>query len=236
MTAQSFNAGWTYRPPLGPFAATQGTQVTRTPVVLPHDALRDADRSPDAPGTGAGACCPRAPVIVEVYADAEEVALVRDGAEVARARIGDAKPMLAVLETTYSPGELVAVAYRDGRAVGQTSLATAGPARLTAYADRTTLRADDRDLAFVAIELRDAGGQLVAGPDTVVTVKVSGVAMLAGMCSANPRTTERFDADTWRTFDGRAVAVVRPTAEGAATVVISAADQEPVTIGLEVTS
>jgi hypothetical protein len=183
-----------------------------------------------------------------VYADAEEVALVREGAEVARANVGEAKPMLAVLETTYSPGELVAVAYRDRTPVGQTSLATAGPARLTAYTDRTTLRADDRDLAFVAIELRDAGGQLVTGPDTVVTVKVSGVAVLAGMCSANPKTTERFDADTWRTFDGRALAVVRPTANisggsggvppglstASATVTITAAGHEPVTIDLEV--
>ena len=175
-----------------------------------------------------------APVTVEVYADAEEVALVRDGAEVARARVGEPKPMLAVLETTYSPGELEAVAYRGGVKVGQTSLATAGPARLTAYADRTTLHADDRDLAFIAIELRDADGRLATGPDTVVTVKVSGVAVLAGMCSANPKTIERFDADTWRTFDGRALAVIRPTEKGKATVIVSAADQERVTIALEV--
>ena len=31
-----------------------------------------------------------------------------------------------------------------------------------------------------------------------------------GLCSANPKTAERFDATTWRTFDGRALAVVRP--------------------------
>jgi hypothetical protein len=144
--------------------------------------------------------------------------------------------MLAVLETTYSPGMLVAVAYRDGEEVGRTSLATAGEPLLTAYADRTRLRADDSDLAFVAIELRDAEGRLVTSANTSVTVQVSGAAALAGLCSANPKTAERFDADTWRTFDGRALAVVRPTEEGPASVTISADKQEPVTITLEVTT
>ena len=58
MTAQSFNTGWTYRRPLGPFAAVQGVEARPTPVTLPHDALRDADRSPDAVGKGAGAYYP----------------------------------------------------------------------------------------------------------------------------------------------------------------------------------
>ena len=173
------------------------------------------------------------PVTVEVYADAEEVALLLNGTEVARAAVGEQRPMLAALTTTYAPGMLVAVAYRDGSEIGRTSLATAGEPLLTAYADRTTLRADDSDLAFVAIELRDAEDRLVTSADCPVTVQVSGAAVLAGLCSANPKTSERFDADTWRTFDGRALAVVRPTREGPAKVTISAADQEPVIITLE---
>src|SRR5918995_392567 len=119
------------------------------------------------------------PVTVEVYADADQVALLRDGTEVAR-----------------------------------TGLTTAAEPSLVVSADRTRLRTDDADLAFVAIELRDADEQLVTGADRPVTVQVSGAGRLAGLCSANPRTTERFDADTWSTFDGRALAVVRPTGEG----------------------
>ena len=50
---------------------------------------------------------------------------------------------------------------------------------------------------------------------------VSGAGVLAGMCSANPKTVERFDAASWTTFDGRALAVVRPTGEGAITVAVT---------------
>jgi len=56
--------------------------------------------------------------------------------------------------------------------------------------------------------------------------------MLAGMCSANPKTVERLDAASWRTFDGRALAVVRPTGEGAITVAVSCGGFVPTVVHL----
>jgi len=64
-----------------------------------------------------------------------------------------------------------------------------------------------------------------------VSVSVEGPAVLAGMCSANPSTTERFDATTWRTFDGRALAVIRPTGAGAISVAVTT-DTERVDVSL----
>lgn len=174
------------------------------------------------------------PVTVEVYADADEVALLLDGAEVARGPVGADRPMLAVVETAYRPGELVAVALRDGAESGRTSLRTAGAARLTATADRTTLRADDTDLAYVAIEWRDELGELVTSADAPVTVTVAGPATLAGMCSARPSTTERFDATTWTTFDGRALAVIRPSGPGQVRVTVTTQGYEPAVVAITV--
>jgi beta-galactosidase len=174
------------------------------------------------------------PVTVEVYADADEVALLRDGQEVARGPVGEPLPMLAVLETTYVPGELVAVAYRGGAEMGRTSLNTAGEPELAVSADRTRLHRGDHDLAFVAVEVRDAAGVLVTTADRPVTVEVAGAGQLVGMCSGNPKTSERFDADTWCTFDGRVLAVVRPTGDGPITVRVRAEGLEPRTLTLEV--
>jgi beta-galactosidase len=175
------------------------------------------------------------PVTVEVYADAEEVALLLNGEEVARKAVGDDRPMLARVETVYRPGELTAIAYRRGTETGRTVLATAaGPVRLTAVADRDRLRHDDADLSYIAIELRDPAGVLVPSGDRPVSVAVSGAGTLAGMCSANPKTEERFDAATWRTFDGRALAVVRPTEPGEIRVSVSAEGLDPVVLTLTV--
>jgi hypothetical protein len=161
-------------------------------------------------------------VEVEVYADADEVALLLGGAEVARGPVGGQRPMLAVLSTVYRPGELTAVAYRDGVETGRTSLRTSGRPVLSATTDRESLSADDDELAHLAVELRDGEGRLVTGADRPVQIEVDGAGVLAGFCSANPSTTERFDATTRTTFDGRALAVVRPTGPGTITVTVSA--------------
>ena len=174
-----------------------------------------------------------APVTVEVYADADEIVLELDGVEIGRGIVGETKPMMAVIETVYRPGTLVAIAYAAGGEVGRTSLSTAGTGRLTATADRSQIVDDDADLAYVAIELRDAQGRLVADADRRVEVFVEGPAVLAGMCSADPSTSERFDSNTWRTFDGRALAVLRPTSTGRASVTITAG-HEVVTLAIEV--
>ncbi|MBB2975886.1 hypothetical protein FHX49_001453 [Microbacterium endophyticum] len=174
------------------------------------------------------------PVTVEVYASADEVALLRDGDEIGRARVGEVLPMMAVIDTVYRPGTLTALAYENGIEVGRTTLTTAGEAVLVARADRARLRNDDADLSHVEIEFRDADGRLVTDADREVSVTVSGAAALAGMSSANPATTERFDSHTWRTFDGRALAVVRPSAIGNATVTVSSEGYADVVLNLQV--
>lgn len=175
-----------------------------------------------------------APVTVEVAADADEVALLLDGVEVARGPVGGRRPKLAEFETVYRPGTLEAVAFRSGTEVGRTALVSAtGPTRLVADADRTTLRADDTDLAFIAIELRDAAGVLVTGADRAVSISVAGAGRLAGFGTGTPKTAERFDATTRTTFDGRALAIVRPSGHGAITVTVSGAGLTDVVLELE---
>lgn len=173
------------------------------------------------------------PVTVEVYANADEVRLLLDNDEIGRADVGDEKPRLAVIETTYHAGELMAVAIRDGKEVGRTSLVTAvGDVALKISVDRAEISASPDDLAYVALELVDEQGELFTSEDRPVTVEVSGAGVLAGMCSANPATTERFADATWRTFDGRALAVIRPTGPGEITVTATAEALAPQTLTL----
>ena len=46
--------------------------------------------------------------------------------------------------------------------------------------------------------------------------------MLAGLGTRYPRTEEPFHAATRTTYDGRALAIVRPTGEGEITVMVTA--------------
>ena len=158
------------------------------------------------------------PVTVEVYSDADEVELLLDGESLGIAPVGEKNRFRAEFEVTYTPGELVAVARTGGEETGRFALRSAnGPVGLAAAADREQIRADDEDLAYVTLTLQDAGGTVVAGADREVTVSVEGPGVLAGFGSAAPATEESYLDDVHTTFDGRALAVVRPTGTGTIT-------------------
>jgi len=152
---------------------------------------------------------------VEVYSEAEEVELLLNGNSIGVAPAGPANRLRAEFDVEYQPGELVAVARHGGVEVARTVLRTAGPpTTIAATADRTAIRADDTDLGYVTIELLDNEGTLVTAADREIAVEVSGSAVLLGLGSARPVTAERFDATSCTTFDGRALAIVRPTGAG----------------------
>ncbi len=153
-----------------------------------------------------------APVTVDVYADADEVELLLDGALLGRAVVGEPRALVARFETEYQPGELVAVAYTDGAEVGRSAMRTAGAATLVARAERDVIAAD-AGLGYVVLTLEDESGVTVVDADRLVTVEVSG-AELAGLGSGRARTEESFAGPAVTTHDGRLLAIVRATGAG----------------------
>jgi hypothetical protein len=175
-----------------------------------------------------------APVRVDVYSDADEVELLLDGASLGRAPAGREHRYTAEFDIVYRPGELVAVAYTGGAETGRTRLVSAqGPVLLTVEADRPEIRADHTDLAYVSITLADSDGNLYHGRDRPVTVEVTGPGVLQGLGSARPDTEESFTGGTHTTYDGRALAVVRPIGPGDITVTVSAPECTTATVTVQ---
>jgi hypothetical protein len=177
---------------------------------------------------------PGAPVTVDVYADADEVELLLDGSSVGVAVVGAEKAFRARFVTEYRPGELVAVARHHGSEVGRHTLATAqGEPRLAAKAEASDVRVDG--LGYIAITLEDASGSVFCDRDVPVTVTVSGSAVLAGVGTGRARTEESFAGPTVTTYDGRALAIVRPTSSGEVTVTVAAEGLAPAAVSLRAT-
>jgi beta-galactosidase len=97
-------------------------------------------------------------------------------------------------------------------------------------ADQSALRADDFDLSYLTIELVDADGVVSTMGDRSITVTVTGAGILQGLGSARPVTTETYSCDTHTTFEGRALAVIRPTRVGAIEITVAAEALDPVTV------
>jgi beta-galactosidase len=178
-----------------------------------------------------------APVTVEVYADADEVELLVNGRPRGRSPAGRAHRFTARFETEYEPGVIEAVALRAGEEIGRMALrSTSGPVVLKVMVDRLLIRADPGDLAFVDLSLVDPQGTLCTSTERQLRLEVEGPGVLQALGSANPASDEGFAGPTCTTFDGRALAVVRPTGEGSITVTASADGCEPERVQIDATA
>ncbi|SEA60795.1 glycoside hydrolase family 2 TIM barrel-domain containing protein [Paenibacillus sp. 276b] len=173
------------------------------------------------------------PIKVEVYADAEEVELTVNGKTIGEAIADEANRFKAEFDTVFETGDITAIAYTDGKEIGRMTLHSArGPIVLQAEVDRTEIQGSDTDLAFVMISLLDKYGNLYNMADRKVKVKIDGPGLLQGFGSANPASEEDFFDDHHTTFDGKVLAVVRPTGAGTITVTIEAEGCTPRTVNI----
>ena len=166
------------------------------------------------------------PQEVVVYAEYPEVELFLNGKSLGRKAVGVDTEYKATYRVPYAPGRLWAIGYRDGRPAGRWELRTEGePASLRWTVDRTRLRANGEDLAYLTIELFDAQGVPIymQGHDREVTVRVAGAGTLAGIGNGDPHDASSFQSGRRRTFHGRVVAVVKASMHaGPVTVQIDA--------------
>ena len=175
------------------------------------------------------------PVIVEVYADAEEAALYRNGELVERKPIGEKKKGIAEFDTIYIPGTLETVVYKNGEEVGRDGIVTAkDDVKISAYADVKEIPADASDICYVEISMLDADGNLYPGVEKAVTVEVEGPGVILGFGSADPASEENYFDMKAKVYEGRLRAAVRGTGEkGTITVVFSAEGCEAVSVQVE---
>jgi beta-galactosidase len=166
---------------------------------------------------------PGTPTTVEVYSDADEVELLLNGVTQGSAAVGEAHAYRAAFTVPFAAGELVAIARTGGIETGRSVLrSAAADLDLRVTVDRTSIRATPDDLAFVTIELADAAGIVHPQADRAVRVSVAGPGVLIGLGSARPDNTEGYGSDTHSTFEGRLLAVVRPTGAGDIVVTVEA--------------
>jgi beta-galactosidase len=126
------------------------------------------------------------------------------------------KEMKAVFTVNYQPGTLRAEAGSDRK-----ELQTAGaPARLRLTADRQQPTADGQPLLFITIEVVDSEGRIVPEAQQPLEVKVTGGSLL-GLGNANPRDNDPYYDTKHSTWNGRALAVIKPAKKGKTVVEVN---------------
>lgn len=154
------------------------------------------------------------PIEVEVYSREPKVSLYLNDRLIEEKETSECK---AVFTLPYQPGTLRAevttpLLTREEQGGGSVSLKTADEAKaIRLTADRTTLKADGQDLAFITVELTDADGTVNLIANNELTANVSGSATLIGFGNADIKDCDRYTDSTHKAWKGHALLVVRST-------------------------
>jgi beta-galactosidase len=152
------------------------------------------------------------PLQVSVFSRGDTVRLELNGKLIGEKPVSAETKLIARFDVPYAPGELRASSLLAGKVVAKTTLKTTGaPKKLKLTVDRPKLRADRNDLAYVAVEVVDSAGLRVPDATVSVRITVTGAGELAGKASANPKLPASFKAPLCTTFQGRCIAILRPS-------------------------
>lgn len=113
-------------------------------------------------------------------------------------------------DVLYQPGELKAVAYKNGEVIGEETVKTASkPYKLKLTPDRKTIHANGEDLSYVLVEAYDKDGNLCPLANNKITLSISGHDSLAGVGNGNPQSFEPFKANYVNLFYGKAMIILK---------------------------
>lgn len=160
------------------------------------------------------------PLSVRIYARADRFELRLNGTPAGAMALTRDQKLPIEMKVPYAPGVLEAVAYRGGREIGRRRLETVGaPAALRLTAEKRTRLAGAGDrLSYVWVEVVDANGRVVPDFATKVALSLTGPAKLLAFGSANPKASGSFQRPETRTFDGRALAILKTGYRGSVRV------------------
>ena len=145
---------------------------------------------------------------VHVYTSGDEAELFLNGRSLGRKKKTGYR--LRWDDVKYAPGELKAVAYKNGQPWAEAVRRTAGDAAsLTLDADRREIRADGSDLSFVTVKVVDARGDVVPAASQLVKFSVSGPAEIAGVDNGDAASLLPLQASEMKAFSGQCLAIVR---------------------------
>jgi len=176
---------------------------------------------------------------VHVFTSGDEAELFLNGESLGRKAKGKYEYRLRWDNVKFEPGELKVVAYKNGEQWAEDMMKTTGdPAQLQATADRTEIRADGDDLAFVRIQVADENGLTVPTADNTIKFSLEGPGEIVATANGDPTNMTPFPSHKRKAFNGLCLVIVKGTAEdtGEIKVTATSASLQAATVTLETTN
>ena len=160
---------------------------------------------------------------VFIYTSGNEAELFLNNRSLGRKKKGEYEYRLRWDSVTYEPGELKAVAYRNGKVWAETSVCTTGKAsRLKLTAEKTTALSDGEDLIFVRVSITDEQGREVPDAENVISCTLQGSGKVIATDNGDPNCLIPFGTTTRPAFNGLLLAIVKPDRNSKGTLTLQA--------------
>jgi beta-galactosidase len=151
-------------------------------------------------------------LIVRVFSRAPIVRLLLNDKIIGEQEINKGS-ITAVFNVPYEPGTLKAINVENGKEADVVEFKTCGvPKRIRLTADRTTINRSRNDLSYVMVEVVDDNDQTVPNADIPIQFFISGGGEIAAVGNADPTDLSSFQRPERKTFRGKCLVIIRPTA------------------------
>ncbi len=148
-----------------------------------------------------------------VYTNGDEVELMLNGKSLGRKQNPSDKKKRNQIDwkdVDYKAGKLVAIAYKDGKAIAHHQLETTGKAvKLIAEPDNSNWKADGQDLQHIRITAVDSKGRKVLLASDELKFAVDGDARIVAVSNGDINSEELNATDHRRLWQGAALVILR---------------------------
>lgn len=112
----------------------------------------------------------------------------------------------------YQPGELKVIAYNNQKVMAEKSHITAGKAAgFNIIADRKKMKANQKDVIHVEIDIADMAGNFCPLSDNLIQVEVKGAAKILAMDNGDPIELSRYKVNSKKAFRGKCLLILQAT-------------------------
>jgi beta-galactosidase len=160
---------------------------------------------------------------VHVMTSGDEVELFLNGKSLGRKKMAQYEYRIRWNDVKYQPGELKAVAYKNGKRWAEDVVKTTGSAQqLALTADRSTIKANGDDLSFITVRVADNGGLTVPNAKNSIHFSIEGPGEIVATDNGDATDMTPFPSHERNVFNGYALVIVRAKAGPAGAIKVKA--------------
>ena len=147
---------------------------------------------------------------VHVYTSGDEAELFLNGKSLGKKKKGQYEYRLRWDEVVYQPGELRVIAYKNGAKWAEDVMKTTGrPAQISASSDRSVIKPDGSDLAFITIRIEDKDKWLVPRSINLVNFTIDGPGKIVAVDNGDATSHDPFQASYRKAYNGLCLVIVK---------------------------